>query len=99
MRKRRATPEGKRYKKGHDLKHMYGITFGKFQDMALDQLGMCAICDTDLDMGFHTHVDHDHKTGKVRGLLCSRCNLALGYLRDSIKTLKRAIAYLKGETL
>lgn len=41
-------------------------------------------------------VDHDHKTGRVRGLLCARCNTALGLLRDDVKAIERAIEYLGG---
>ena len=41
-------------------------------------------------------VDHDHKTGRIRGLLCMSCNRALGYAKDNVATLKRLIAYLGG---
>jgi len=53
-------------------------------------------CKNVLDMGFKTHVDHDHTTNKIRGLLCSLCNPALGSFRDSIDILKEAIYYLEG---
>lgn len=58
------------------------------------QKNRCAICKKKFQETPHT--DHDHKTGTNRGLLCSRCNLALGQLRDSILLLKNAIKYLKG---
>lgn len=41
-------------------------------------------------------IDHDHATGRVRGLLCNDCNLSLGYAKDSIETLKNLIKYLEG---
>lgn len=45
------------------------------------------------------HIDHDHKTGKLRGLLCDRCNRGLGYLSDSVVLLLRAICYLTGNAV
>jgi hypothetical protein len=69
------------------------------------QVGRCAICRTDAPGGTGSfHIDHDHdccpgkrSCGKcVRGLLCARCNLMLGYSRDNELTLRRAAAYLAG---
>lgn len=64
----------------------YRLLFGK-------QNGKCAICNSESKI--RLSVDHNHTTGKVRGLLCSHCNLALGYLKDSIDRLKSAISYLE----
>jgi len=59
------------------------------------QNGLCAICGkTNEDNKKNLAVDHDHKTGKIRGLLCNRCNIGIGYLEDNIKTLKSAAKYL-----
>ncbi len=66
--------------------------------MLLAQDGCCAICKSS-DPGRKKSqwfcVDHDHKTGEVRGLLCNSCNAGLGFLKDSIETLAQAIIYLK----
>jgi hypothetical protein len=60
------------------------------------QGGRCAICRTHLDLHSHkAHGDHDHKTGKKRGLLCRWCNLGLGHFQDSISSLRAAISYLR----
>jgi hypothetical protein len=63
--------------------------------MLKDQGGCCAICGTDTPgtSGIFA-VDHDHKTGKVRGLLCRSCNVGIGNLGDDPKRLKEAIRYL-----
>jgi len=59
------------------------------------QQNRCAICDASEPGGQGDfHVDHDHATGKVRGLLCSRCNTSLGLYRDSPERLRRAADYL-----
>jgi hypothetical protein len=61
------------------LKHTYGITLDDYEKMLAKQEGRCAICRTDRPGGSGKfHVDHDHKTGTVRGLLCMRCNHTLG---------------------
>ena len=58
--------------------------------MLATQGGLCAACKTDRPQ----HVDHDHKTGRVRGMLCFLCNQALGNVRDDIKRLHGLIDYL-----
>jgi len=78
----------------------FGITPEKYADMLLAQKGKCAICgkkESQIVFGKikSLSVDHCHKTGKVRGLLCSCCNLLLGQARDHIGILAKAIFYLK----
>lgn len=82
-----------------DLKYKYGITLQEMRKMAEAQDHKCAICgqpETENRNGITRHlaVDHDHKTGKVRGLLCSACNTALGKFDDDPVIIARAIAYL-----
>ena len=81
----------------------YHITIREYLDMAEKQNFVCAICGKEnFAMGAsHTGllvVDHDHTTGKVRGLLCHNCNRALGLLRDSSQNLHKALSYLEGAT-
>jgi hypothetical protein len=72
----------------------YGVTQEWFLQTLRDQ-GGCAICHSQTPGGKGSwHVDHDHLTGKVRGLLCNNCNLGIGHLRDSQRIIKAAIAYL-----
>jgi hypothetical protein len=91
----RSTPEGKRAKKNLALRKRYGITIEQFEELAALQEGVCNICMKTLDMGFHTHVDHCHDTGDVRGILCSGCNVAIGIFSHDPEVLQRAIAYLQ----
>lgn len=79
------------------LKLYYGLTPEQYDAMALAQDGKCAICKKVVDGDHHErlHVDHDHTTGNVRGLLCRECNVMLGHSGDSIPTLQAAIAYLE----
>ena len=78
------------------LKSTYGITLKEYQTLLIKQGGVCAICGTDTAGGKHTtfNVDHCHKTNKIRGLLCTQCNLGIGKLGDSFAHLKNAIHYL-----
>lgn len=74
---------------------LYGITLEEFEDLFAAQEYKCAICKTEPKKPC---VDHDHRTGKVRGVLCSGCNSALGALGDNLSGLLRAVEYLaKGE--
>ncbi len=72
------------------LRRNYGITEGDIAKLLSSQNGLCAICRT----APAVHVDHDHATGEVRGLLCFRCNAALGQFDDCPETLVRAARYL-----
>ena len=79
--------------KGNKLNKRYNITDSEFKFLAEKQQGRCAICG---DKFIKTpHVDHCHKTGNLRSLLCSLCNPGLGYFRDSPENLRKAAAYLE----
>lgn len=77
----------------------YGITPDDFNQMWEDQDGKCAVCFTRLTPrgrnGNSATVDHNHKTGEIRALLCRSCNHAIGQLKDSPAVLESAIKYLK----
>lgn len=83
------------------LKRQFGISFDDFMSLMDSQLGLCAICHGEMDRGQTSNkrlnIDHDHKTGKVRGLLCFRCNTGIGSLNDDPKVLASAIRYLMKE--
>jgi hypothetical protein len=74
----------------------YGITREIYNTMLKSQQGVCAICWTPDPGRNHEyfHVDHDHTTNKIRGLLCDLCNRGLGYFRDSSDILESATEYL-----
>lgn len=81
--------------KDSSLKRLYNISIDDYNQMFSDQDGCCAICKRhQSEFKKALAVDHDHKTDKVRGLLCSGCNLALGNTEDSIEILSSAIQYL-----
>lgn len=79
---------------GH-LRRKYGISLETYNLMLAGQGNRCAICRTLLPGGHGTHTDHDHSTGKVRGLLCAGCNIGLGGFKDSQEALSLAIQYLE----
>lgn len=73
----------------------YGITKQVFEVMLNAQKHACAICLTPFAEQLRPHVDHDHVTKAVRGLLCLHCNTGIGQLRDSPKLVYRALCYLE----
>lgn len=85
--------------KASQRKTRYGLTDGDYQKMLSDQAGACRICGFIFSWGrgreLAPSVDHCHKTGIVRGLLCWQCNLMLGNAKDNQTTLLRAAGYLK----
>jgi hypothetical protein len=70
----------------------YGITKEQFDELFKNQEGKCPICKTELKK--EIHIDHDHLTGQVRGVLCGKCNKGLGQFNDNIESLTNAIKYL-----
>lgn len=75
------------------LKATYNITPEQYQEMSDKNNGKCYICLEQKD--YYLHVDHDHNTGYIRGLLCNNCNRALGLFKDNRESLLRAIQYLQ----
>ncbi len=78
------------------------MTVADYDELFEKQKGCCAICGT-TDSGHnvtnHLLVDHDHSTGKVRGLLCSSCNLGIGKFKDDTNLLATAINYLTNDKI
>lgn len=78
-----------------NLKKKYGMSENDYAEMLDRQGNVCAICgEQDANGQRRLVVDHDHATGKVRGLLCNTCNLGIGYLKDNTSILTSAIEYL-----
>ena len=95
----RIKPDGSRgcktcHKRG-TRERTYGIAWEEFESMWKSQKQRCAICSGKFNDQSEASVDHDHKTNKVRGLLCNNCNNGLGRFMDNIKYLEAAISYLK----
>lgn len=93
-----AHPEASaRHKRNHHLLMKYGITLEEADAMLEAQGGVCAICLGQLAdrRNQEPHVDHDHATGQVCGILCFLCNAGLGQFRDDPNRLRAAIAYLE----
>lgn len=88
----RAASFNLRYKK-------YNLTYDDFKKMVASQDGMCLICGSIPDEADRMHpilcVDHEHKTNKIRGLLCHRCNTGIGQFNDNPELINKAILYLK----
>lgn len=76
----------------------YGVTVAQYESMLAAQDGHCATCPatTPGSRSMHFQVDHDHRTGVVRGLLCLRCNLAIGQSDDNVSVIEAWAQYLRG---
>lgn len=85
----------KRKQQDYWLRSKYGITADQRDEMLVAQGGCCAICNTSEPSGYNWHVDHNHETGEVRGLLCSKCNQGIGLFDESTVNLESAIDYLR----
>ncbi len=96
------TARNKMKARGYNLKRFWGITLDEYLQMLESQGGICAICrnpETTKTKATGTTwtlaVDHSHLTGKIRGLLCSRCNQGIGNFRENPEFLLSAVDYLK----
>jgi hypothetical protein len=84
------SPEGR----NKYLLRTYGINYEQYKALIIAQNNRCAICGFEF-IGVRPCVDHDHKSGKVRGLLCQRCNRCLGQLEESLDLMRAMMVYLE----
>jgi hypothetical protein len=75
----------------HKIKYNYGLTEEAYSLLIIQQDYKCKICNKEEKL----HIDHDHNTNKIRGLLCGKCNKALGLFQDDPANLDKAAAYLR----
>jgi Recombination endonuclease VII len=94
QRKRRMRPNSKLADRASHLKRKYGMTLKQYEEMLEAQEGGCAICGRPPRPDVALHIDHEHTSGRIRGLLCFSCNAALGYFGDDGDRLVSAAAYL-----
>lgn len=93
--KRKKEPRYKKINLKYELKRKFQITLEQYDQMFEKQHGVCKICNKINTNGERLAVDHNHITGKIRGLLCSRCNNGLGCFRDDIDLILKAGIYLE----
>lgn len=99
---REANPEKTAYRKKRNLLKLYGLTVEEFDRISEEQGHVCRICGLAHKAGSFFDrlvVDHCHTTGKLRGLLCTNCNTAIGLFKESISNMQRAIEYVRGGQL
>lgn len=82
------------YGRRRHLKVRYGLSESEYEEMLEEQGGVCAICGKPPSQSRHLDVDHNHETGEVRGLLCTKCNSEVGVVENSTR-LHRLLRYLK----
>lgn len=80
----------------YNLMQRYGITLEEKKSIFDLQNGVCGICGKDNHGGKNWHIDHNHVTGEVRGILCSGCNVMIAHAHDNPNTLELGAAYLRG---
>lgn len=79
----------------YDLNKKFGLTVEQFQNLLDSQGGVCEICKSGFKPNKRPGVDHCHKTGKIRGILCDLCNKGIGHMRDSEEFLTAAAQYIR----
>ena len=92
LRKWRQSAKGKKIRLADKVKRKYGLSIDQYNELH-KTTKLCEICGQPQESK-KLSIDHDHKTGKIRGLLCFRCNTALGKFDDDIDVLASAISYL-----
>jgi len=86
-------------RKSYIIKSKYGINIEIFNKMLEKHNFKCKICGKEHSEEKPLHIDHCHKTKKIRGLLCNKCNTGLGFFQDNTNLMKKAIKYLKNEEI
>lgn len=94
------TAKGKELNRSTHFRTRYGMSIEQFDQLMEGQQHKCAICDCQLITGSphavnNAHVDHNHQSGEVRGILCKLCNLILGHAKDSSELLVKCADYLR----
>lgn len=91
----------KEYDNEYQMRKNYGLSVEQYDELVQNQNGVCAICGSGAPSGHkkRLNIDHCHKTGTVRGLLCDLCNRAIGLMRDDTALLTKAIHYLNKNSL
>jgi len=82
----------------NQIKYQYGMSIEDYNILLNKQNNKCAICESKFvnnNKHKYFHIDHCHKTNIIRGLLCARCNVGLGYFNDDLNILKQAVYYLE----
>lgn len=88
--------QNKERRRNIELKYKFGITLEDYNNLFAAQEGKCKICKKhQTELKTTLHVDHNHITGKVRGLLCKQCNFGIGYLQDNPELCRDAAKYLE----
>ena len=89
--------QNKEKMRAYSYRKLYGVSMQEYNQMLTAQGGKCAVCGGEQSSSRckHLAIDHDHKTGATRGLLCDNCNRGIGHLQDDIGQLQKAIAYLE----
>lgn len=98
FRKYSKSKKHKEYMKNWKLLKKFGISLEQYREIERSQKGMCAICGktpNDDKRKSALVVDHDHRNGSVRGLLCRHCNIGIGKLGDTVQAIEKALVYLK----
>lgn len=89
--KRKHSEQNLKHQLRWKLKNIYNATIEDYEYIVNRSGGLCEICKKETKL----YIDHDHITGKLRGMICNSCNLGLGKLGDSVKALELALEYLK----
>lgn len=89
-----SSQKGKEMRFKQWLKTRYNLTLDEYNALVKKYDNKCAICKNPPAYYFKLYIDHNHDTGKVRGLLCSHCNCLLGMAKENVATLQEAINYL-----